>query len=307
MYTVLEFYYGKFQVDTDLFMMLIMVCLMLSILNGKREKIVDETPVQYSKLYTECWKYEINERPNMQEIVLIFKASILPEIIIYNTHEDKKYSFSLEEYNKPNLESIQSIVSEKVSLSSIDLIDSIYSVVAEKLINYIIDKHDKGITFDQIQQLIDKKILQLNQNLNDLIDWLSKNQDKPKYIWFLGLFYYYNLDTRTNNSVKAFELFLKAANDNYSIAQYFIGVKKSANNGSIIGKFNLGYCYEFGIGILGNEKESAYWYNEASKGRNTTAKLYLANCYKLGKGVDKDEVKAFKYYEILAKQEISDA
>ncbi|GBC09664.1 hypothetical protein RclHR1_09020002 [Rhizophagus clarus] len=264
--------------------MLIMVCLMLSILNGKREKIVDETPVQYSKLYTECWKYEINERPNMQEIVLIFKASILPEIIIYNTHEDKKYSFSLEEYNKPNLESIQSIVSEKVSLSSIDLIDSIYSVVAEKLINYIIDKHDKGITFDQIQQLIDKKILQLNQNLNDLIDWLSKNQDKPKYIWFLGLFYYYNLDTRTNNSVKAFELFLKAANDNYSIAQVY-----------------LAKCYYDGYGV------NSYWYNEASKGRNTTAKLYLANCYKLGKGVDKDEVKAFKYYEILAKQEISDA
>src|SRR4051812_47402709 len=43
------------------------------------------------------------------------------------------------------------------------------------------------------------------------------------------------------------------------------------------------------------------------KMQNTTAKLYLANCYKLGKGVEKDETKAFKYYEILAKQEFSDA
>ncbi|GES98820.1 kinase-like domain-containing protein [Rhizophagus clarus] len=353
------------KVDYDL-------SLTLSILKGKREEIIGETPVEYSNLYRECWKYEPDERPNIQEVVLALKTTISPEIVIYDFSNDEKNAFSSEEY-KPNSDSSKvtmeinndlninnslklntmsdiaslnisafesmissqnrldssSIASNQASSTSINLIDSIYSTVADKLINYIIKKHDRGITFDQVQELINKKILQLNQNVDDLIDWISKNQDKSQYIWFLGLFYYYNIgtiDDNNNNNIKAFELFLKAANNNYSIAQIYLAkcyydgygtennknltfywYQKSVNNGSIIGKFYLGYCYEFGIGVLNSEKESVHWYNEASKGGNTVAKLYLANCYKLGRGVDKDEIKAFKYYESLAKQEISDA
>ncbi|GBB87039.1 hypothetical protein RclHR1_01350014 [Rhizophagus clarus] len=360
--------------------------LMLYILNGKREEIIDRTPVEYSKLYTECWKYEPNERPNIHKIVLTLKAIISPEIIVCNIDEDKKTTFLSEKYKQiselsevtldinndlninnslmintvsnPNTMSDLNIISnlnimtslkttsniyvseissqnhldgssnasDQESFSSINLIESIYSEVVDLLISYIIKKHDKGITLGQVQELLDKKILQLNQNVNNLIDWLSKNQNESKYIWLLGLFYYYNSSTEENNSSKAFELFSKAANNNYSIAQVYLAkcyyegcsidcdkilafdlCKKSVNNGSIIGKLYLGYCYEFGFGTLNNEKESAYWYNEASKDGNTTAKLYLANCFRLGKGVDKDEIKAFKYYEMLAKQEISDA
>ncbi|CAB4393291.1 unnamed protein product [Rhizophagus irregularis] len=64
--------------------------LMLSILNGKREEIINETPVEYSNLYTECWKYEPNERPNMREIFLTLKATVSSEIIICNFNENKK-------------------------------------------------------------------------------------------------------------------------------------------------------------------------------------------------------------------------
>ncbi|GBC03724.1 hypothetical protein RclHR1_05290012 [Rhizophagus clarus] len=336
--------------------------LILSILNGKREEIIDGTPIEYSKLYTECWKYEPNERPNIQEVILTLKATISPEIIIYNFNVDKGTTVVSESninvdinninnnlilnttsnlnttsdlniintriisQNHVDSSSIAPIASDQASFSSINLIESIYNEVVDILINYIIKKHDRGITFDQGQELIDKKILQLNQNMNNLIDWLSKNQDESKYNWFLGLFYYYNFGIEENNSTKAFELFTKAANNNYSIAQVYLAkcyydgfgidcdnkmgfdwCEKSANNGSIFGKFYLGYCYEFGIGTLNNEKKSAYWYNEASRSGNTTAKLYLANCYKLGRGVDKDEIKSFKYYEMLANQEISDA
>ncbi|GES99200.1 kinase-like domain-containing protein [Rhizophagus clarus] len=361
--------------------------LILHILDGKRENIIDGTPVEYSKLYTECWKFEPNERPNMQQVVLTLKATISPEITIYNFNEGIKKPFlsenceSILELSKvtvdinndlnindsliintksnlnvmsdlniisnlnilPSLNNMtniyenrinsqnhldnSSITSDQTSISSVNLIDSIHGEVTDKLINYIIKKHDDGITFDQIQQFIDKKLLQLNQNVNNLIDWLLKNQDKSKYIWFLGLFYYYNIiNTEENISMKTFELFSKAANNNYPIAQVYLAkcyydgygincdeslafywYKNSVNNGSVIGKFYLGYCYEFGIGISDNVKESAYWYNEASKSGNTTAKLYLANCYRLGKGVDKDEMRAFKYYELLAKQKISDA
>src|SRR5438046_2028251 len=52
---------------------------------------------------------------------------------------------------------------------------------------------------------------------------------------------------------------------------------------------------------------SVYWYQKATSSGNFTANLYLANCYRLGNGVEKDEIKAFEYYETLAKREIADA
>jgi TPR repeat protein len=50
---------------------------------------------------------------------------------------------------------------------------------------------------------------------------------------------------------------------------------------------------------------SVCWYKKAAKNGNASAKICLADCYRLGKGVEKDEIKALKYYEFLAKQEIS--
>ncbi|CAB5342308.1 unnamed protein product [Rhizophagus irregularis] len=45
------------------------VKLILDILSGKREKIIDGTPEEYSKLYAECWNYDSQKRPNMQQVV----------------------------------------------------------------------------------------------------------------------------------------------------------------------------------------------------------------------------------------------
>ena len=44
-----------------------------------------------------------------------------------------------------------------------DLIENINEIIADKLISYVIKKHDRGATFDQVQQPLTKKILQLNQ------------------------------------------------------------------------------------------------------------------------------------------------
>ncbi|CAB4377081.1 unnamed protein product [Rhizophagus irregularis] len=68
-------------------------CLILSILNGNREEIIDGTPVEYNKLYTECWKYEPSERPNIQEVVSALKAVIYPnqnDTIVYKINEKKE-------------------------------------------------------------------------------------------------------------------------------------------------------------------------------------------------------------------------
>jgi len=57
-----------------------------------------------------------------------------------------------------------------------------------------------------------------------------------------------------------------------------------------------GYCYYL---VLEFNK---IWRNQLM-----IAKLYLADYYKLGKGVGKDTDKVFKYYKILTEKGISDA
>ncbi|CAI2183654.1 18681_t:CDS:2, partial [Funneliformis geosporum] len=211
-----------------------------------------------------------------------------------------------------------------LSISSLESLE-LYNNTINNIIDYIIKKHDKGFTFDQIEDIIKKTLLQFNQTINNLLNWLIKNQDKLKYIWFLGLLYYHNIDI-DDDSFKAFELFLKAAKGDYSIAQVYIAkcyydgygteknyklafknYQKSVENGSILGQYYLGYCYTFGIGIQKNKEKSIYWYEEATNNGNMIARLYLADCYRLGNLIKKDENKAFEYYNILAKKEISDA
>ncbi|GBC18514.2 kinase-like domain-containing protein [Rhizophagus irregularis DAOM 181602=DAOM 197198] len=332
--------------------------LILSIINGGREEIIDGTPVKYSNLYTGCWKYEPNERPNMRNVVSELKTMISFEQrdkIIETIINEEEDNHSLEIYTESNKGTIDlnnelilsnnglninnidinnNLISQNqmiidtnnnssISLISVDSFDStFYKTIVDKLIIVIIKKHDQGYTFDKIQRFIDQKISQLNQlnqTVDILINWLIKNQSIIQYVWFLGLLYYYEIEVNKDDN-KAFELFFKAANDNYSIAQVYLakcyndgyGTQQNKNlafnwyqraveNKSIIGQFYLGYCYEFSIGTEKNETKSIEWYQKATKNGNGTAKLYLANCYKLGNGDRGTKIKFHKliYFEGL--------
>ncbi|CAB4440078.1 unnamed protein product [Rhizophagus irregularis] len=50
--------------------------LILDILNGKREEIIDGTYVQYSNLYRKCWEDNPSERPDIQNVVSTLKSII---------------------------------------------------------------------------------------------------------------------------------------------------------------------------------------------------------------------------------------
>ncbi|RGB22269.1 kinase-like domain-containing protein [Rhizophagus diaphanus] len=106
--------------------------LALAIQGGVREKIIDGTPVEYSRIYTECWKYEPDERPNMQEVV-----SILRSIIFLDQHH------IIEDYNDNNIKEKEDSLLRK-SLDSIN--DNLF------LDNMILDAIDHGD--DKIKKFI---------------------------------------------------------------------------------------------------------------------------------------------------------
>ncbi|RGB28638.1 kinase-like domain-containing protein [Rhizophagus diaphanus] len=95
------------------------------IVMGKREKIIDETPAEYSKLYTECWKYEPDERPNMREVVSILKALISTEQNDTKFHDVyKEEIISLEEYKSSSKSSVGIDINRSLSVGSADFIAS---------------------------------------------------------------------------------------------------------------------------------------------------------------------------------------
>src|SRR5688572_28285281 len=125
--------------------------------------------------------------------------------------------------------------------------------------------------------------------------------------------------------------------DEFKAFEYY---KKSAENGCIDAKFYLGYCYINGIGTEINKEKGFelynhaarnkdnsniglqyendehlindldkvnYWYHKAAENDNKFALYKLVEFYELGKGIDKNEARAFGFYKKSADQGLIDA
>ncbi|RIB04062.1 kinase-like domain-containing protein [Gigaspora rosea] len=65
--------------------------------------------------------------------------------------------------------------------------------------------------------------------------------------------------------------------------------------------FWLGYCYQHGIEIDKNEKKAFTYYQKSANMNNSDGMYYVGHCYYLGIGVEIDKKKAFVYYLKSAK------
>ncbi len=74
------------------------------------------------------------------------------------------------------------------------------------------------------------------------------------------------------------------------------------NNSRGIAFCALGSCYKLGKGIEKNEKEAVSWYQKAAEREYAMAQFYLGQCYDNGIGVNKDYKKAREWYVKAAKQ-----
>ena len=110
--------------------------------------------------------------------------SIGTDIIITNNIEKEssqnQISIMVPENNLSSV-SIQTNLS-KDSLES--AFNDINNIIVEKLITFMTKKHNESITFDLIKQLLEQQMLRFNQPLNNILDWLLKNQVKSSYIYF---------------------------------------------------------------------------------------------------------------------------
>lgn len=82
---------------------------------------------------------------------------------------------------------------------------------------------------------------------------------------------------------------------------------KAAELGHAKAQLQLGLFLQNGIGCEANLTEAARWYEKASLQEETEAQLKFAECYEKGEGVPKDLELARKYYRLAAQNDSVDA
>ena len=76
--------------------------------------------------------------------------------------------------------------------------------------------------------------------------------------------------------------------------------KAAQDSGNDLAKYLLGDCYRYGKGVDKNEYEAFNWYEKAALLNNMNAIDKIADCYFYGIGCDKDSTKAFENCEKAA-------
>ncbi|PKC58090.1 kinase-like protein [Rhizophagus irregularis] len=164
--------------------------LFIAILNGLREEIIHDTPVEYSNLYKECWEYEPNNRPNVQKVVLTLEAMIsLEKVDIINKRSSEvngDYSSGIYQSvsNSSDVSCVISDINENLSigsninLSSDDSAQNFRSVQSNILESNIIDLLNISIKVTGLLSntvkleedgftISDRKVMSLIKNLNE--------------------------------------------------------------------------------------------------------------------------------------------
>ena len=82
----------------------------------------------------------------------------------------------------------------------------------------------------------------------------------------------------------------------------FSNAKPKAEKGDAAAQFYVGLCYRIGRGIPKDDAEAVKWYRKAAEQGNGDAQMFLADAYSNGLGVPKDEAEAVKWYRKAAEQ-----
>lgn len=82
---------------------------------------------------------------------------------------------------------------------------------------------------------------------------------------------------------------------------------KEVEGGMAEAEYDLGFCYEKGIGLDKDEKQAAKYYQLAADQKNLIAITTLGSCYFHGKGVIENRVTAAEYWKLAAQKEFAPA
>ena len=101
-----------------------------------------------------------------------------------------------------------------------------------------------------------------------------------------------------------YEYGLGVTKDEYEAVKWY---RKSAEQGNAFGQYNLGVSYEKGRGVIQDYYEAVKWYRRSAEQGNAFAQNNLGYCYEKGRGVIQDYYEAVKWYRKSAEQGCANA
>ncbi|CAB4418116.1 unnamed protein product [Rhizophagus irregularis] len=303
--------------------------LALAIQNGKRETIIDGTPNEYSRLYKECWKYEENERPSIQDVVSYLKLLNSPK---ENIIEEENYSITNDQ-NDIKSGSIKSgeelKKTEEINTSNSSSLGNILELA--KAIDCV-------ISFDLEKSEISSSSKNQSSIAYMILGYSKEDFESEKYhdsthseiVTVENLLPQYNLALYYEDGIgvnkdekKSFEIMTQLAEKGYLNAQIVLGNYYSSGIGTEINKvkafesyklaaekghkeaqYQLGILYEHGDGV---EDKAFEIMRQLADKRHPNAQFQLGYYYATGIGTEINKAKAFELHKMAADKGHKDA
>ncbi|EXX72244.1 uncharacterized protein OCT59_008524 [Rhizophagus irregularis] len=257
----------------------------MEILQGLREKPIPNTPVNYIKIYTDCWNNEPDNRPTVNQVIAKLNE-IIPKENVQLSSEQK----SNDDVSKNIIDNIDNSFYGEMS----QIIENFNKMSIEEIEPSMSSNNNFDIMVNEIILLLDnadivrkkREVINYLNNHNitsqEIYAWLLINQNDSNSIFLLGVFNHFGIEVNVDKQ-KAFELYQNAA-----------------NSGNVFGITSLGYCYDEGIGINVDQQKAFGLYQEAANLGNLRGIFNLGYCYQYGIGINIDEQKAFELYQKAA-------
>ncbi|PKY25426.1 HCP-like protein [Rhizophagus irregularis] len=314
--------------------------LALAIKGGKREEIIDGTPIEYSNIYTKCWEGEPDNRPDIQEIVSGLRAiNSTGNNIFMNSM--KEIHGILPAYDSNSSSKLTSDINNSLVIDNIVIMDfcndtsvpDINDVAVDKLINAVIERHNVEIINDQFKQLIDQEIQEILEilrsnhyvDIDELRRIVGKNfEENFKQLIDQEILEILQLNHNVDYN-KLMDIIIERHSGDIVIDEFkqFIDqeilqlnqyvdelikwlimnqVKASEDNYSLAQVY-LAKCYDDSTGIEKNRYLTFKWFQKSVENESIIGKYYLGYCYEYGIGIENDVNKSFHWYSEAAKNE----
>jgi TPR repeat protein len=231
-------------------------------------------------LYLDCWNYEPDGRPTINQVVSRLNAIISDfkqndsnadiqlssKENIKNSLHEKMFQI-IQNYSEINIKEIEPSISSNLAIND-------FSMVVSEITHFLENIETRRRKYEIINYLNNLNIIS-----QEFYGWLLNNQDNPDSAFLLGVFYHFGITINIDKQ-KAFKFYQNAA-----------------NLGNIPGIIGLGYCYEEGIGSIIDKQKAFELYKEAANLGNPRGINNLGSCYDCGIGTSVDKKKAFKLYQ----------
>ncbi|GBB88066.1 hypothetical protein RclHR1_01460016 [Rhizophagus clarus] len=303
--------------------------------NGLREVPVSNTPDDYTKIYTDCWDGDPDNRPTIHEVVSRLRATITKENEIIRNHHllspnqqsnsprnTKSTAISSDQVIKINFISENDvggfqnahikIISQRSRSIKREIMRilhflRVYAISALKKCTDLTSNMYRYIFWDRdVKQMVDKTVdfiiklidrgTERNLEKQQILDYLNNHNISSQVIYNWLLINQF--DPNSIFLLGCFKYYGIETNKNYEESFNLFNNELVRNH--ILASYYIGHCYMFGYGVSKDERLAFEYYKTVANKGCVGGQNNVGYCYSHGKGTEKDLKMAIHWYEKAA-------